>query len=293
MAEAKRDVLGYRVDFVAVVDARDCNPNGDPLRDNMPRQDYEGFGVMSQECIKRKMRNAMQRAGAKIFIQSDGMEEDSFTSLKARADGNEALKKAGTGKSVNKELYKKIACEQWADVRAFGQVFAFSDKTSVSVKGPVTVHPAISVDPILIQTYQITKSVNSEPKKDKEGEETEGMSSDRMGHRHITSGVYIIKGSISAQLANKTGFTVADAEMIKEALRTLFVGDESSARPAGSMALVKLFWFEHKNTVPSTRKVHNSVKVTALKENPRTIDDYSIEYVPFEGCSAPEIIEGE
>lgn len=288
-----KKVLANRIDFVAVTEVHNCNPNGDPLNDNMPRQDYEGYGCISPECIKRKLRNRMQDNGANIFVQSDDRTTDGFTCLKDRADGNAALKKAGSGKAVDKEKYIKTACEEWADVRAFGQLFAFSDKTSVSVKGPVTVHQAVSVAPIIIQTIQITKSVNSENKKGKDGETESGLSSDRMGHRHITSGVYIIKGSISAQLAEKTGFTEDDAAAIKEALRTLFVNDESSARPAGSMEVHKVFWFDHKKTLPSVAKVHNSVKVTALKDNPRNIDDYKVEFVPFNGCTEPEIIEGE
>mgnify|MGYP000414696737 FL=1 len=92
------------------------------------------------------------------------------------------------------------------DVRSFGQVFAFKGSDlSLGIRGPVSVQPAFSVDPIDITSMQITKSVNSEDK--------EGKSSDTMGMKHrVDFGVYILKGSINVQLSEKTGFTEEDAE---------------------------------------------------------------------------------
>ena len=46
------------------------------------------------------------------------------------------------------------------DVRSFGQVFAFKGSDlSLGIRGPVSVQPAFSVDPIDITSMQITKSV--------------------------------------------------------------------------------------------------------------------------------------
>ena len=91
---------------------------------------------------------------------------------------------------------------------------------------PVSVHPGISVSPVDIVDLQITKSTNSEPSA--EGKK----SSDTMGMKHrVEFGLYVIKGSINHQLAEKTGFTDEDAEKIKDALKTLFENDCSAARP--------------------------------------------------------------
>ena len=80
----------------------------------------------------------------------------------------------------------------------------------------------------------------------------------------VRFGLYEIKGAINVQLAEKTGFTREDAAVIKECLRTLFVNDASSARPEGSMEVVKLYWWEHncKDGQYSSAKVHRSVHVT-------------------------------
>lgn len=111
-------------------------------------------------CLKRKIRNRLMDLGASVFVQSDDRRNDGFHSLKERADACPALSAAT--KSKNREAYAKAACETWMDVRSFGQVFAFKDdEVSVGIRGPVSIHPAFSVDPITIDSLQITKSVNS------------------------------------------------------------------------------------------------------------------------------------
>ena len=129
-------------------------------------------------------------------------------------------------------------------------------------------------------------------KKDSE----KSRSSDTMGMKHyVRFGLYKIKGSINVQLAEKTGFSEEDAEIVKECLRTLFVNDASSARPDGSMEVVKLFWWKHncKDGQYSSAKVHRSVKV-ALKDiegAPSSVDDYVITLEPLPGLE-PEVING-
>lgn len=225
--------LKSKIDFVLFVSVTNANPNGDPLNGNRPRVNYGGFGEISDVCIKRKIRNRMQDLDHRIFVQSDDRCDDGFKSLSERAAANI---KAG-----NSEEYARIACEKWLDVRSFGQVFAFkSDKSGVSVgvRGPVSLHQAMSCSPVDIESIQITKSVNSEP--------AEKRSSDTMGAKHmVTFGLYKIKGAINVQLAEKTCFSEEDAETIKECLRTLFVNDASAARPDGSMEVCRLYWWKH------------------------------------------------
>jgi CRISPR-associated protein Csd2 len=228
-------VLKNKIDFVALVSATKANSNGDPLNGNRPRTDYNGMGEISDVCIKRKIRNRMQDLGNAIFVQSDDRSDDGFKSLSERASS--VLKGI-----KDKDTYAKTACETWMDVRSFGQVFAFKSTeksgVSVGVRGPVSVHQAVSVSPVEIESLQITKSVNGEPG-DKRAADTMGMK------HYVRFGLYIIKGSINVQLAEKTGFTEEDANVVKECLRTLFVNDASSARPEGSMEVVKLYWWQH------------------------------------------------
>ena len=282
--------LTHKIDFVALVSATNANPNGDPLNGNRPREDYEGFGEISDVCIKRKIRNRLQDLGQKVFVQSDDRKDDTCDSLAKRAESCEAFKKEfGKGKKADVQKCSEIACAEWIDVRSFGQVFAFKGSdASIGVRGPVSIHQAVSVSPVDIISMQITKSVNSEAGKT-------SKSSDTMGLKHrVAFGLYILKGSINCQLAEKTGFSEEDAELIKEALRTLFDNDASSARPEGSMEVCKLYWWKHNEKTPktTTAQVHRSVKVT-LKDGvevPRSVDDYEIALVNPEGCVEPEIL---
>ena len=277
--------LQNKIDFVALVSVSMANANGDPLNGNRPRTDYNGFGEISDVCIKRKIRNRMQDLGHKVFVQSDDRCNDGCGSLSERA--------AAVLKGVkNREEYAQKACETWMDVRTFGQVFAFKGKdaggVSVGVRGPVSIHQAVSVSPIEVQSLQITKSVNGEP--------GEKRSSDTMGMKHFVQfGLYELKGSINVQLAEKTGFTEEDAQVVKECLRTLFVNDASAARPDGSMEVVKLYWWRHncKEGQYSSARVHRSVKV-ALKDPeliPSSVGDYVITLDELPGLE-PELVDG-
>lgn len=280
-------VLDHKIDFAVVLSVRNANPNGDPLNGNRPRQSYDGRGEISDVCLKRKIRNRLQDMGESILVQSDERRDDGYRSIKDRADANTAIQEFAKGKSQNNELYAQGACKSWIDVRSFGQVFAFKDSdVSIGIRGPVSIHTAVSIDPIDITSMQITKSVNAVTQKD-----PDKKSSDTMGMKHrVDFGVYVFYGSINTQLAEKTGFTNEDAEKLKEALRTLFANDSSSARPDGSMEVHDLYWWEHKSKLGqySSAKVHRSLEWKRKEEvtEPQKYEDYEFILQPLDGLEA-------
>lgn len=279
-------MLNNKYDFLVVLSVKNANPNGDPLNGNRPRINYDGIGEISDVCIKRKIRNRLMQNGKKVFVQSDDNKVDEYKSLKERAE-----------KTLPKDVLKdrdklyEAACEEWIDVRAFGQVFAFkggeAKGVSVGVRGPVSIQSAFSVLPINTTSIQITKSVNSEG-------DGKSKSSDTMGMKHrVDFGLYTFAGSINPQLASKTGLDENDVEDIKTALIELFENDASSARPEGSMEVVKVFWWKHNNPNGqySSAKVHKSVKVAPREGivEPKEVNDYTISVEPLEGLKMEEV----
>jgi CRISPR-associated protein Csd2 len=297
------NTLQNKIDFAVILRVKNANPNGDPLNSNRPRTNYENYGEITDVCIKRKIRDRLVERfqslkkegkpteGQAVFVQSDDRRIDDATSLRDRAE--KYFKSVGKTLGANETV--DLACAEWIDVRTFGQLFALSKKKgkkkedgsddegdagiSIGIRGPVTVQPAFSLTPIDISSTQITKSVNGEDTKDGK------RSSDTMGMKHrVDQGIYVFYGSMNPQLAEKTKFSEEDAQAIKEILPKLFENDESSARPAGSMEVIKVLWWKHncKSGQHSSSKVHRSLTVQL---------DGNIQLGALDGMS-PEVIDG-
>ncbi|MBK1829279.1 type I-C CRISPR-associated protein Cas7/Csd2 [Verrucomicrobiaceae bacterium R5-34] len=279
----------YKYDFAVILRVTNANPNGDPLNGNRPRTNYENFGEISDVCIKRKIRNRLMQDGESILVQSLDNSVDDHKSIKSRIDACKDFDMKDATK------FKKQACKKWYDVRAFGQIFPFKGKTkgdgvSIPVRGPVSIHTAFSLEPVSITSTQITKSTNLEDTKNgKRGSDTMGMK-----HR-VDRGIYVFYGSINSQLASDetgTGFSDEDAEKLKQALRTLFENDASSARPDGSMEVLNLVWWRHSCPCGdiSSAKVHKSL---IINPSDGTIEDVpTLSFDEGKGQLEPEVIEG-
>ncbi len=276
--------LNNKIDFALIFSVKNANPNGDPLNGNRPRTDYDGYGEVTDVCLKRKIRDRLQEGGEQIFVQSDAKKTDGMPSLKVRAESDEfgLGKDAFNVKKTTPEEAASLANKKWLDVRSFGQLFAFksSNKEGVSIpiRGPVSIQSAFSIEPVNITSTQITKSVSGE------GDGTK-KSSDTMGMKHrVDKAIYVAYGAMSPQLSERTGFNEEDADKIKTVLPKLFEGDESSARPAGSMVVEKVIWWKHNNKSGqySSAKVHRSLNVNM---------DGSYQIEPLDSLQ-PEEIDG-
>lgn len=259
-------MLEHKIDFMVTVEVREANANGDPLSGNMPRTNAANQGLISDVAIKRKIRNRMQDLGHTIFVQANDRVEDGLNSLEKR------FKTQFTGKESDEEI-NEIANQLWIDVRSFGQVFTYLKK-SIGVRGPVSLNMAKSLEPIVISSLQITRSTNG-----MEAKNESGRSSDTMGTKHFVDyGVYVIKGSINPNFAEKTGFSDEDAEVIKKALISLFENDASSARPEGSMRVREVFWFTHSNKLGnvSSARVFDLFEFDKEKQDKDSYEGYAI-----------------
>lgn len=264
--------IGSRVDFVLVFSVDNANPNGDPGYDNRPRMDaYTGHGFITDVCLKRKIRNRVEM-------------------IKELADGYDIWVRSGTYLRDTVDKYggdKDKLCKQFFDIRAFGGVLtsesesegeegqaeATEKKTKIEkskkgkskvsqIRGPVSIQYAKSVTTIVVEDDEITRVCPTKFDPKKPDKQTE------MGRKkRVPFAVYIAKGSVSARLAEGekgTGFSDPDLQLLKDAMKTLFLNDESTARPIGSMIMQKGVFFTHKDK-DGDEAVHKTLERLKVK----------------------------
>lgn len=259
--------LNNRIDFVYIFDVQDGNPNGDPDAGNLPRVDAEtGMGLVTDVCLKRKVRNYVQIAKE----LSDGY--DIFIKEKAVLDSlvEKVYKIPEVSKSDNKkDIAKKVLCQNYYDIRTFGAVIATSKKQD-QVRGPIQMTFARSVDSIITSDHAITRMAVTK-EEDLRKERTIGRKA------IVPYGLYVCHGFISANLAKQTGFTEEDLQLFFEALRNMFDIDRSASR--GLMSAQKLIVFRHSSALGNApaNKLFDLVQISRKTAGvPRSFKDYEV-----------------
>ena len=282
MSEAIRN----RYEFVILFDVENGNPNGDPDAGNMPRIDPEtGFGLVTDVCLKRKIRNYVEMVkegepGYGIYIREDvplnRSDNRALEYLGISADNEKAVKELKK-KDPDADLkIRDFMCRNFYDIRTFGAVMTTFVKAALNcgqVRGPVQLGFARSIDPIISQEVTITR-VAITTEKDAEKKNTE------MGRKNIVPyGLYRAEGFVSANLARKvTGFSEDDLQLLWDAIINMFENDHSAAR--GKMAVRKLIVFKHSKELgdcPAYR-LFDAVEVSRNDgiEYPRNYKDYTV-----------------
>jgi CRISPR-associated protein Csd2 len=278
--------MNNRYDFLFLFDCQDANPNGDPDAGNLPRIDVEtGQGLVTDVCLKRKIRNFVALTGGGQEGKRIYFTEGAVHNLQHKG-AFEAIGET-PAKSVKPEIKDKATawmCQTYYDVRTFGAVMS-TEVNCGQVRGPVQLSFARSIDPIVSSEHAITRtSVTNE--KDIEKERT-------MGRKFtIPYGLYKAQGFVNPFLANQTGFTDDDLELLFTALENAFQFDQSAARPAGSMSPRALIVFKHDSALGSAPS-HKLFELVTVKkkdgvEVPRSFDDYEVK---IERESLPKGIE--
>jgi CRISPR-associated protein Csd2 len=217
--------LTQRHEFVLYFDVANGNPNGDPDAANIPRMDPEtGHGLVSDVCLKRKIRNYVElakadTAGYRIYVTEGAIlnEKHREAYLRVRsADSDVKTAKRLTPKSDDEaDKLRRFMCDNFFDIRAFGGVLSTGINAG-QVRGPVQLAFAKSVEPVLPLEISITRmaATNEQEKNERfEGEDDEKRGDKRtMGRKHIVPyGLYRVHGFVSAPLAahpvKGTGFS--------------------------------------------------------------------------------------
>ena len=263
--------INNRIDFVYLFDVLDGNPNGDPDAGNLPRVDAEtGMGLVTDVCLKRKVRNYVQVAkdlsdGYDIFIKEKAV----LNSEIDKAHDDEEVKKA-KDKTAAARLFM---CKNYYDIRTFGAVMS-TGKNAGQVRGPIQFTFARSVDPIATAEHSITRmavATENEAEKQKGDNRTMGRKAT------VPYGLYVCHGFISANLVKQTGFSEEDLQLFFEALKNMFDVDRSAAR--GLMSAQKLIVFRH-DSILGNAPANKLFDLVKIKKNtdaaPRSFNDYDV-----------------
>ena len=263
--------LKNRIDFVYIFDVQDGNPNGDPDAGNLPRVDAEtGMGLVTDVCLKRKVRNYVQVAkdcaeGYDIFIKEKAVLNNSIDA----AHDEESVKNAADKTSAARD----VMCRKYYDIRTFGAVMS-TGKNAGQVRGPIQLTFARSIDPIAAMEHSITRmAVTTEKEAEKQGGDNRTMGRKAT----VPYGLYVCHGFISANLAKQTGFSEEDLELFWDALKNMFDVDRSAAR--GLMSAQKLIVFKHDSVLGNApaNKLFDLVMVEKKCEGaPRAFSDYTV-----------------
>ena len=280
--------LNKRIDFVYIFDVQDGNPNGDPDAGNLPRVDAEtGMGLVTDVCLKRKVRNYVQVAkglseGYDIFIKEKAV----LNTLIEKAHDNSEVKAA----KDKTEAARMYMCKNYYDIRTFGAVMS-TGKNAGQVRGAVQMTFARTVDPIASSEHSITRMAVAT---EKEAEKQSGDNRTMGRKATVPYGLYVCHGFISANLAMQTGFTEEDLELFWDALKNMFDVDRSAAR--GLMSAQKLIVFRHESALGNA-PANKLFDLVNIKKNcdgaPRSFSDYTVtireENLP-KGISVDELI---
>jgi len=283
--------LNNRYEFVLLFDVKNGNPNGDPDAGNMPRLDPEtNQGLVTDVCLKRKIRNFVELTQADkpryaIYMQEkavlNNLNKLAYDAQNLKHEPKKLPKDADKAKALT-----QFMCDHFFDIRTFGAVMS-TDVNTGTVRGPIQIAFARSIDPVFPQEISITRmAVTNE--KDAEKERT-------MGRKHIIPyGLYRAHGFISASLAEKTGFTESDLELLWQALAQMFEHDHSAAR--GEMATQKLIVFKHADKLGNapSHKLFDLIKIDPAKTDgtpARNFNDYNVDINRADLPQGVELIE--
>lgn len=266
-----------RYDFVYLFDCKDANPNGDPDAGNLPRVDPEtGQGIATDVMLKRKIRNFVQltkaaKPGHDVYIREKAI----LNHQHARA--YEALGlDSKAAKQEQRDQTRDWMCKNFYDIRSFGAVMT-TDINCGQVRGPVQLSFSRSIDRIVSAEHAVTRMAVTTEK------EAEKQSGDNrtMGRKFtVPYALYRCHGFINPFLAEQTGFSDEDRELLFTALENAFQFDQSAARPAGSMNPRALLVFEHDSQLGNapSHKLLEAVRVERKTgiEVPRSFSDYEV-----------------
>lgn len=247
-----------RYEFLFLFDCENGNPNGDPDAGNAPRIDPEDmYGLVSDVALKRRVRNYVQIARNNLRPHAIFIEHATNLNrpiAESHLEANSEIPEKGKASKDKVRLAKEWMCKNFYDVRTFGAVMS-TGANAGQVRGPVQFSFARSLDKVLPLDISVTRMAVTEDVKGakdiasyKAWEDAQPEEQLRtMGRKSlIPYGLYAAKGFISANLAQETGFSETDLELLWDALLNMYDHDRSASK--GMMSCRGLYIFKHIGT---------------------------------------------
>ena len=253
-----------RYEFIFVFDCENGNPNGDPDMGNAPRIDPQDLhGLVSDVAFKRRIRNYVQIAMGNASPWSILVEH--ATNLNTKIAIAHEKTNGMPEYDVKKKKWvpgtQKVSdaadwlCANFYDVRTFGAVLSTGPNAG-QVRGAVQLSFGRSVDPILPMDIAITRMAVTDnsikganigsadfAKWEREQPEDELRT---MGRKSlIPYGLYVGKGFISANLAQKVGFSEDDLKVLFQAILNMYEHDRSASKGIMTVHPDHSFVFRH------------------------------------------------
>ena len=215
--DGRADAVSNRSEIVFVYDARDCNPNGNPLSGaNRPRIDPQtSAAIVTDVRLKRYLRDQLEDDGHDIYVTA--RRDDPETAM-TREKLLERCVDASTAEEVTADAHDDFL-DAAADVRYFGatlSIDADGDSVAEAVNarlprqftGPVQFNPARTLHPVeLNEEYNSLTSVIATDDDKEQG----GFGLD--DHR-IKYGLIAFGGVVNENAADDTNLTATDVERL-------------------------------------------------------------------------------
>ena len=262
-----------------------------------------GLGEEAQLKVEQKLAQAFESVTLPEGLTLTGDDEDGWVLVFAadldKKEIKDWLKEAKKEKSCSADIQKLISdglkqvkarrpdsgevekgrewmCKNYFDIRTFGAVMSLKSAPNCGqVRGPVQLTFGRSIDPVVALEHSITRmAVATEAESEKQSGDNRTM-----GRKFtVPYGLYAAHGFISAHLAEQTGFSDDDLELLWAALIEMFEHDRSAAR--GEMTTRGLYVFKHDSELGNAPahalferirpKLKDGVSV------PRSLEDYEV-----------------
>lgn len=237
-----------RATGLLVIEVKNSNANGDPDRENDPRQRPNGIGEISPVSFKRKLRDLVEDHGSDFFksLPREYTENpEKFCILESRGRDRKLIQEemAKDIKNFNEIAFlESTFVKKYWDARVFGNTFLEEGANKDFIKtGVVQFGVGISISPISIIRHTNTNKAGVQEGK------SAGMAP--LAFRIIEHGVYCMPFFVNPNYAKKTGCTKEDIDLLKLLIPQAYDLNRSAIRT--DVRIRHAWYIEHTNTLGS------------------------------------------